>query len=1314
MKHHRWHRRLGLDRLEERLAPAVGGGFTAAGILGEYFANPDLAGQPAFRRRDVRIDFDWGDARPGGSLDPVYASVAADNYSVRWVGQVVPRFSEPYTFHIAYDDGVRMFLKAPGDAGWTLLVDGWADSGANGTAATVPLVAGQKYDLRLEYRELTDLAEIQLGWSSPSVPREVIEPLAENSYHVDGRGYFMFADAIKTARPAWEGFNGNPAPAMDAQGWPLGDGELVVWEGAPDTYFAGTYRARFTGRADISAWPGGTTGIRFRVPGTNALVDHLYPAQIWNPATNISEFEIVVPSWGASPFVLHTLNTRRLPTDTTPTGITKLEIMRPRTVGGADPYAFGTIFTDVFKEAASPFTSYRWLDVNGDLTESEWSQRVPPTFGRANWPPDDGIVHKNWVYEYQIQFANETGRDLYITVPMRASNDYFTKLARLLRYGSDAAGVPYSSPQANPIHPPLNPNLKAYVELANEVWNFSGPFGQTRQADDDAVAAGLAGAPEWSVVNYDGVLTTSDPGGNSTFDFRRLVRWYALRTVRMSEQFRGVYGSAMGDDARVLLYWQYNNNNDTAIHSLKFLDDYFNNSGGNFVANPRPVNYYIWGAGGASYYGSSNPRGLLATNPIDNPSFDITGGLALGTAHPRPTTVPGWSFTGNAGVYGYQPGGTYTSDGVPLAQIPAPVTGDYAAYVMRGGTISRSIHFDLPGRYAINFTARRRTGWQYDLPIDVMLDGQRVTPQYRAYRGVGEADPAPGFSNIAYSWNINLDVFWVDRLTSATVQIDVPAGGRTVSFSVTGQPAGPGDFDQNQSYMLFDNFSVSSVDRIFEGGIPDTGEALGQVGTGDWTRDRMQIAQYAQAFGLHPASYESGWSLGGDDGASPLQNWAKYRDPRAKLANFAAIDTHAQAGYGMIVYGVYEQWRDWEITSAAAAPLRQSFVERNDQLPAEPTNGLLVPAALTPTLQTLGYAGSGTDWGFTRSADANLSAGEWLTWNVLAPRSGNYTIAAQTVGTNATVSLRVDEGMIASGASGGTTAGVVYLTRGLHTIKLRSVAGSFSVTAVTVTMAGAPVAPTLLSANESDGAVALTWSAVAGASVYRVQYGTAHGVYSQSISAGSNLSATITGLTNNVPYYFVVTAESVAGISLPSNERGVTPLASGQLGNLAIWEFSGLAYNAATAGATSNSSRLTASVLTRGAGLEPGPDWSAQAFGNGFISVPAGGPNNNLWGQTLTEAVARQQYIQFSLTPNPGKAMSIDALEYNAAFQNVTPSHGTGIGYSLDGGATFTTLPATGVPSDGGSTWSASLAGVAALQGRTSPVIFRVYLFGNK
>lgn len=1309
--------RLGLERLEDRSLPAVGGGYTAAGLLSEYFANNSLSGSPSFTRHDVRIDFNWGiSLSPGGSTSPGFRDVGTDQYSIRWSGSVISRFSENYTFTATANDGVRLYLRPAGGSSYTTVIDQW--NTADTWTGNYTLVAGQAYDIVAEYRELTGSAQMKLQWSSASTPLEVIDPLTVNGYHVDSKGIFMFADAMKTARATWGATGGGSTPVTDANGWPMGNGEMVVWEGAQDAYFGGTYNTRFTGQATVTCYPGGGGGIRFKLPDSATLYDTMTPALTYTAATNTTEFQIVVPSnVFNSPFVLRFNNSRRLATDPLGTGITNLEIMRPRTIGGNDPYAYGTLYTDVFKEAASPFTQYRFLDVNGDLSENDWNQRVLPSYNRGTYhsDPNPTIEHKGWVYEYQIQFANETGKDLYLTVPMRATNDYFQKLAQLIRYGSRADGSPATS-DSDPlkVYPGLNPNLHVYMEVSNEVWNSAGPFGQTRQADDDAVAAGLANNAEWQVINYDGALNTTDTGGYNTFDFRRLGRWYALRTVRMSEQFRTVFGdAAMNDRIRPVLYWQYNNANNTAFNALQFLDDYFNNGRGNNVATPRPLSYYLWGAGGASYYGSGNSRGTLASDPITNPSFDINGSLPLNQTNLRPTSVNGWTFIGNSGVYGRPTttGQVYTSEGRSMGTLPNPVTGDYAGYVMRGGTMSREITFTQPGRYAIGFTARTRNGWQYDIPLDFILDGTRVTPQYKVYRGTGEVDPASGPAVIGYSWNINTGAGWVDRTTTSVVYIDVPLGGCNVSFSVAAQniTAVPGDWDydyQRESYALFDNFYVGSVDRIFEGGIPDTGQALGQVGTNGWFRDRNEIAQYAQAYGVHATSYESGWSLGGDDGASPLQNYAKYRDDRARIVNTVAIDAHAQSGYGQVAYGVYEQWRDWDLANAAASKLRQGFVERNSTLPVEANNGRSVPLSLKPNMQTLGYTGSGSSWSFSRNADATLGASEFLTFNIIVPTSGQYQITAHT-GTGGNMRLLLNESELASGTSGTPRGATLFLTKGLHTLKLRSTTGSFTMDRIDVTGLNAPNAPVLNSAVDADSQVSLNWSTVSGAVGYLVRYGTTPGNYTTTIDVGTNSNRVITGLTNNQTYYFAISAYNANGIGLPSNEMGATPLAEGQLGNLALWEFSTYQGGEATAPVLSRSSRVNVADLTRGPGLRPADTWVLQWNPQRFSSFSS----NNVWAQDLPTAITRGQYYTTTLTPVAGQVMSLDTVNFAAWFSNTAEGVGVGATFSTDG-TNFTQITATGTPNTVAG-YTINFAGVPAVQNTISDVILRFYLYGS-
>ena len=90
-----WGLTIGVSGARAATPDAVGGGYVASGIEGAYFPNAGLEGEPAFTRRDVRIDFDWGELSPiGGSLSQRYRSFPRDGFSVRWSGQLLPRFSQ--------------------------------------------------------------------------------------------------------------------------------------------------------------------------------------------------------------------------------------------------------------------------------------------------------------------------------------------------------------------------------------------------------------------------------------------------------------------------------------------------------------------------------------------------------------------------------------------------------------------------------------------------------------------------------------------------------------------------------------------------------------------------------------------------------------------------------------------------------------------------------------------------------------------------------------------------------------------------------------------------------------------------------------------------------------------------------------------------------------------------------------------------------------------------------------------------------------------------------------------------------------------
>jgi glucose/arabinose dehydrogenase len=131
-----------------------------SGLTGAYFNNVDFT-SAVMRRVDSQVNFLWGSGAPTSSM-------GADTFSVRWTGQVLPRFSETYTFYTVSDDGVRLWVNGQ------LIVNNWTDHGTTENRGTIALTGGRRYDIRMEFYERTGQAVARLLWSSPSTAKAVV------------------------------------------------------------------------------------------------------------------------------------------------------------------------------------------------------------------------------------------------------------------------------------------------------------------------------------------------------------------------------------------------------------------------------------------------------------------------------------------------------------------------------------------------------------------------------------------------------------------------------------------------------------------------------------------------------------------------------------------------------------------------------------------------------------------------------------------------------------------------------------------------------------------------------------------------------------------------------------------------------------------------------------------------------------------------------------------------------------------------------------------------------------------------------------
>ena len=141
---------------------AAGGSGT--GLLAQYFndaGNATYFTALKLTRTDHTIDFNWGSAAPN-------SAVQADNFSVRWSGQVLAPAAGTYTFTTLSDDGVRLYVNG------RLVIDNWTDHVAVQNSGTIALAANQKYDVRLDYYERGGDATIQLSWAYPGQTSQVV------------------------------------------------------------------------------------------------------------------------------------------------------------------------------------------------------------------------------------------------------------------------------------------------------------------------------------------------------------------------------------------------------------------------------------------------------------------------------------------------------------------------------------------------------------------------------------------------------------------------------------------------------------------------------------------------------------------------------------------------------------------------------------------------------------------------------------------------------------------------------------------------------------------------------------------------------------------------------------------------------------------------------------------------------------------------------------------------------------------------------------------------------------------------------------
>jgi hypothetical protein len=128
------------------------------GLTGVYFNGVNFDTEIT-AQIDTCVNFEWNMGSP-------IEGINSDNFSIRWTGQIMPRYSGDCTFYLTTDEGSRLWINNEP------VINNWERN--QSPQGVISLTAGEKYDLKLEYFDKRGTAHCKLEWASPLHSREVV------------------------------------------------------------------------------------------------------------------------------------------------------------------------------------------------------------------------------------------------------------------------------------------------------------------------------------------------------------------------------------------------------------------------------------------------------------------------------------------------------------------------------------------------------------------------------------------------------------------------------------------------------------------------------------------------------------------------------------------------------------------------------------------------------------------------------------------------------------------------------------------------------------------------------------------------------------------------------------------------------------------------------------------------------------------------------------------------------------------------------------------------------------------------------------
>ena len=398
----------------------------------------------------------------------------------------------------------------------------------------------------------------------------------------------------------------NPAPPLsDANGNLLADFNLTIYENLTP----GIYNASFSGAPQTTI-----TGL---ATGTNAAGKMITQnINVLNQVTSggVTTVQLAIPTLpgginGGAPSGIQLAFTHTGGT------LENLHIIRPG-YSITNPPLFTNAFLASYQNLGP--TSLRFMDAsdtNGNVSVN-WSDRTLPTdaFPRKNSvtetvptvQPSPAGAQINPVgsatvtsvaglpWEYDVALANALHADMWINIPVDATDSYVRQLANLIKNGDTVGGVSYAG---------LAAGLHVYVEYGNENWNYGFPQASNNLANAILAVTGQPNPVTGAVI----AGSNLDYDGSQSDEYQWAGRQAAQRTVQLVQDFAAVYGAgAINNQVRGVLA---SNGGTSQEDSLKYLNQFFGSP-----------NNYLYGL-------AMNPYFTLTSAQAANPN--LTSGQIL-------------------------------------------------------------------------------------------------------------------------------------------------------------------------------------------------------------------------------------------------------------------------------------------------------------------------------------------------------------------------------------------------------------------------------------------------------------------------------------------------------------------------------------------------------------------------------------------------------------------------------------------------------------------------------------------------------------